>query len=522
MFPLSGDGEKFGRENMNAVDLARRDFVQATANLRFASGPPIRPLAVVACDDADGGRRAARHLAGSIRVPAVIGFASSMETIELATSTFVPGNVLTLASVSMSPLLGAIPHAISQPRIVFRTTYNTLDTGPALAAFVSHLEAERWPRQKLRGNELRISVARMKNRSAVAMSEALFGALRFNGKSALDNGGAYQELGYERTEEFAKLAEDIARHRPHVVIASDPPLIERIEAVWPRDRPRPTYLMFTPFNDQVLEFLGRDRDRRRRMFGMTTISTTTSNARFVVHYNETFPEPITRTLAPNSHVGLRWNSSSRAIRRRLGHARALGTLGGLFTAAPSREQSVQASCTVRSLVAMWGDSEVEGGDSPTPSDPGVLRASTLLVVAPSGMTTVSLPSQGRVFLGRAAECEVQIDDPKLSRRHARIDVGERVTYTDLGSLNGSFSREERLEPNVPLVVGSGDAVTLGGTVIVLQKASRRPRAAARSGRPARRRRARARSPRASSRARGLAVVHRARGLAAARDSARGG
>jgi serine/threonine protein kinase/ABC-type branched-subunit amino acid transport system substrate-binding protein len=300
MFPLSGDGEKFGRENMNAVDLARRDFVQATANLRFASGPPIRPLAVVACDDADGGRRAARHLAGSIHVPAVIGFANSIETIELATSTFVPGNVLTLASVSMSPLLGAIPHAIRQPRIVFRTTYNTLDTGPALAAFVSHLEAERWPRQKLRGDELRISVARMKNRSAVAMSEALFGALRFNGKSALDNGGAYQELGYERTEEFAKLAEDIARHRPHVVIASDPPLIERIEAVWRRDRPRPTYLMFTPFNDEVLGFLGKDRDRRRRMFGMTTISTTTSNARFVVHYNETFPEPITRTLAPNS------------------------------------------------------------------------------------------------------------------------------------------------------------------------------------------------------------------------------
>jgi two-component system, NtrC family, response regulator AtoC len=124
---------------------------------------------------------------------------------------------------------------------------------------------------------------------------------------------------------------------------------------------------------------------------------------------------------------------------------------------------------------MRGDSEVEGGDWPTPSDPGVLRGSTLLVVAPSGMTTVSLPSQGRVFVGRATECEVQIDDPKLSRRHARIDVGERVTYTDLGSLNGSFSREERLEPNVPLVVGSGDAVTLGGTVIVLQKASRRPR-----------------------------------------------
>jgi branched-chain amino acid transport system substrate-binding protein len=30
------------------------------------------------------------------------------------------------------------------------------------------------------------------------------------------------------------------------------------------------------------------------------VSTTTANARMVLHYNETFPEPITRTAAPNT------------------------------------------------------------------------------------------------------------------------------------------------------------------------------------------------------------------------------
>jgi hypothetical protein len=33
---------------------------------------------------------------------------------------------------------------------------------------------------------------------------------------------------------------------------------------------------------------------------LTTVSSTTPNARFVVHYNETFGEPVTRTLAPNT------------------------------------------------------------------------------------------------------------------------------------------------------------------------------------------------------------------------------
>lgn len=42
-------------------------------------------------------------------------------------------------------------------------------------------------------------------------------------------------------------------------------------------------------------------ERRGRFFGLTAVSETAANARFVTHYNEVFPgDPITRTTSPNS------------------------------------------------------------------------------------------------------------------------------------------------------------------------------------------------------------------------------
>ena len=50
------------------------------------------------------------------------------------------------------------------------------------------------------------------------------------------------------------------------------------------------------------------------------------------------------------------------------------------------------------------------------------------------MMTFELPARGQVVIGRAPACEVCVDDPSLSRRHARIELtagGLRVI--DLGS-----------------------------------------------------------------------------------------
>ena len=46
--------------------------------------------------------------------------------------------------------------------------------------------------------------------------------------------------------------------------------------------------------------IGKDASRRRRFFGITSVSTIETNAKFVTHYNESFTDKITRTTAPNT------------------------------------------------------------------------------------------------------------------------------------------------------------------------------------------------------------------------------
>jgi DNA-binding winged helix-turn-helix (wHTH) protein len=66
---------------------------------------------------------------------------------------------------------------------------------------------------------------------------------------------------------------------------------------------------------------------------------------------------------------------------------------------------------------------------------------------------------GENILSRGVEDVVEIDLPTISRRHARIAIGDSVTVEDLGSKNGPWLKEERLAG--PRVLADGDEVWLG-------------------------------------------------------------
>ncbi len=310
MFPLTGeDADRHGTSNLNAVELARRDFASTLASVRRAPGGP-RPIAIVACDDATDARRAARHLVDDVDVPAVIGFQTSAEVVDLANSLFVPRGIMTIAALNMSPIITSIPHAADQPRLVWRTTYSTSQTAQALATFVPGVLAAQ---RNTAGATapMRVATVRPKDATGVGFSEQLFRVLEFNGRSAVLNGAAYHEIAYAELEgsagdaAYAAIVDELLRFRPHVIIHLLAPtfvtkVIAPLEARWPRSEPRPRYASIATFNEPLLKLIGNDADRRHRFFGMTTVSSTANNARFVVHYNETFDDKITRTQSPNS------------------------------------------------------------------------------------------------------------------------------------------------------------------------------------------------------------------------------
>jgi len=91
----------------------------------------------------------------------------------------------------------------------------------------------------------------------------------------------------------------------------------------------------------------------------------------------------------------------------------------------------------------------------------------LVVLGGEVLTTHSLPERGSVVIGRGQGCDVKIDDPSISRRHARLQLGLGMTIEDLGSSNGTEVRGERISG--PAQIELDELVTIGSISVVVQQ-----------------------------------------------------
>ena len=103
-------------------------------------------------------------------------------------------------------------------------------------------------------------------------------------------------------------------------------------------------------------------------------------------------------------------------------------------------------------------------------------------------TSHKLPASGTVVIGRSENADVRIDDPSISRRHAKLRIGDDLTLEDLGSANGTLVRSTLLEPGEPIEITPGVAVEVGSTVVIVQGRVGPPRQPRRRGASARPRR----------------------------------
>ncbi len=78
---------------------------------------------------------------------------------------------------------------------------------------------------------------------------------------------------------------------------------------------------------------------------------------------------------------------------------------------------------------------------------------------------VLVPRTRALVLGRGTECDVPISTPRASRNHAEVYfVEERVVVHDLGSTNGTFVNDERIE--VERILRPGDRIGIGGVEVI--------------------------------------------------------
>jgi pSer/pThr/pTyr-binding forkhead associated (FHA) protein len=87
----------------------------------------------------------------------------------------------------------------------------------------------------------------------------------------------------------------------------------------------------------------------------------------------------------------------------------------------------------------------------------------IIVRGPGTGQTYTLGGEA-VIVGREAQsAKFVIEDPAVSRRHARISrQGDTYLIEDLGSTNGTFINAERVMGRVPLT--AGDLIELGTAV----------------------------------------------------------
>ncbi len=108
-------------------------------------------------------------------------------------------------------------------------------------------------------------------------------------------------------------------------------------------------------------------------------------------------------------------------------------------------------------------------------------ARRLVVIGGGRVDSRALVDRTRLTIGRGEECDVQLEDPAVSRTHVALHVGEVLEVEDLGSANGTRLRGARLAPHQPAPLALGEVFDVGATLLVVQAVD--PRSGARRVRP---------------------------------------
>ena len=99
----------------------------------------------------------------------------------------------------------------------------------------------------------------------------------------------------------------------------------------------------------------------------------------------------------------------------------------------------------------------------SPEDLGLERE----VVTLSGDGSRHEISKRKIVVGRSRDCDIQVNDPNVSRRHAELrQEGAAYWIVDLGSTNGLEVNGKRLQR---AKLEDGDRITLGSTELVFRR-----------------------------------------------------
>ncbi|QHT57485.1 FHA domain-containing protein [Cellulomonas sp. H30R-01] len=137
------------------------------------------------------------------------------------------------------------------------------------------------------------------------------------------------------------------------------------------------------------------------------------------------------------------------------------------SAAPARPQPVDAAAVAPTPAAAPAPAASAPVRTPRAARSGSGPRKLVVTEGPLRGTIVPLGS-APVLIGRAPSCTLVLDDDYSSSRHARVFPQDGQWFVeDLGSTNGTFLADQRVDGPIPLPTGT--PVRVGQSVLELQR-----------------------------------------------------
>ncbi|MGZ3420632.1 MAG: hypothetical protein ACXVEF_10450 [Polyangiales bacterium] len=283
LLPVTGENAKSMVPPENAIELARREIMQAAEGLPpLASGGKPRPLVFLTCTDADDPIRAARHLSEVVRVPAMIGPAFSGVTTTVAKEVTIPDKVLVMSPSATSPTLSDL----ADDGLVWRTCPSDVFQSVAMSGLVGKfVEPEIRTTYMLKDTDkIRLAVVHKGDAYGTGLASAIFKGIQFNGKSAAENGSDfYQQIDYgdpsklSEADQKAKRAAAVTQllaFKPHILIEigtaeAVTDVFLPVEMGWPAAEPtRPRHVVSDGLQiPELITAINGNDALRKRVFG---------------------------------------------------------------------------------------------------------------------------------------------------------------------------------------------------------------------------------------------------------------
>ncbi len=303
LLPAKGPlAEDLGKMNLDGADLARTEIASATSALSGSNASVhVRRIAIVACDDSVDPMRAARHLVDDVGVPAILGFRSGKEVIDVAGSFLIQRRVLTMSTLTQSSAITRLPQPPDLPRMVWRSTNNFESSGVAAAHFI-HDVLEPAAGAK----PTRVLLVRDDNTvSLLPFAETFYRTLVINGRPAVENGTSYAEVTLAADDpSHAAEARVLAASPTVVVLLADKsraaPLVDAVEGRWPAATARPVYVIAEESTAILHDFMGASAKRRHRVFSISSVAVPTTTGRFLMRFEAAHPGEATPMINPGA------------------------------------------------------------------------------------------------------------------------------------------------------------------------------------------------------------------------------